>query len=298
MGSHRGEHHRGTNRYRKGMSVAARIIALLLVLAGPAYAAGSPCDLDRPCEVEGGDYYLRLPSGWDGRSPLPALLFFHGHNSSGASAMRSESIKRDFVDRGYLLIAPNGMPRPGSGVRGWPSRPMAGAWRDDLAFTFRVMSDVERRLPLDRSRILVSGFSSGGSMAWYLACYRGRGIAAFVPVAGGLRDPHPPERCPAGPARMLHVHGFGDLQVPLEGRAIRDWHQGDVFASLGLLRQTNACRSLPTRFEHVGGYRCRVWEDCGSRRDVRLCLHDGGHSLPRGWGAMARTWFESGIPRN
>ena len=279
-------------------SIPRVLLALFLAIAAPlaapraAPADQRPCQPDNPCTVAEGDYLLVFPEHWDGTTPLPSLLFFHGHNSSALTTFRSATLRREFVDRGYLVIAPNGARRAPDRPRGWPSMPLPDFTRDDLAFTDAVMADVRRRVPLDGKRILVSGFSSGGSMAWYLACYRGSAYAAFAPVAGGLRNPHPPESCPDGPVRLLHIHGFTDPTVPLEGRGIGRWHQGDVFIALDLLRRTNACRSQPDRFDMGTRYRCRIWESCESGRDIRLCLHDGGHMLPPGWATMARHWFE------
>jgi polyhydroxybutyrate depolymerase len=94
---------------------------------------------------------------------------------------------------------------------------------------------------------------------------------------------------------MLHFHGFADTTVPIEGRGIRDWHQGDVFESMSILRATNGCRSNPTRIVAGQTYGCRIWSGCASGRGVELCLHAGGHMLPDGWAERARNWFEAGI---
>lgn len=265
-----------------------------MLCAAPALSDDpAPCAAE-PCRVDGGSYFIDLPRGWDRRTPLPALLFFHGHNSSGASTLRSRSIRAAFRDRGYMIIAPNGDRFPGRDSRFWPARPN-DRFRDDLAFIDRVLADLAARFPFDPSRTLVAGFSAGGSMAWMLGCYRGDRFGAFVSLAGALRRPLPDaERCPGGAFRMLHLHGFKDTQVPLEGRTIRDWHQGDVFESLALLRATNACPSKPSRITVADGYRCRSWDNCGSRKDIRLCLHDGGHGVPPGWAETARRWFEGG----
>ena len=70
------------------------------------------------------------------------------------------------------------------------------------------MNDVSSRWPIDRERVLVTGFSSGGSMAWLVACYMGEEFAAYVPVAGALRRPVPSQTCPGGPVAMLHFSRF------------------------------------------------------------------------------------------
>lgn len=254
-------------------------------------ASGAMCGRDAPCEIAGGSYHLVLPEGWDGTSPLPAVVFFHGHRGSGASIFRSQGLRRTFSEGGYLLIAPNGAIRPGTNYRAWPARP-GDHPRDDVAFTLSVLDDVAGRLPVDMDRIYASGFSAGGSMAWMMGCYAGSRFAGVASVAGALRRPLPEGPCPDPVARLVQVHGFSDRQVPLEGRGIGDWHQGDVFESLDLLRRANGCRSNPDTIEIGETFRCRDWTSCETGAQ-KLCLHDGGHGLPPGWTDLARDFFEA-----
>lgn len=270
---------------------AAVLFCLALIAVVPSAAAQTGCGEEAECEISEGSYYLALPENWDGTTALPAIVFFHGHRSSGRSVLRG-GVRSVFGKAGYAIIAPNGQIRPGADYRYWPARPLENEERDDVAFALAVVDDVARRVPLDRSRILVSGFSAGGSMAWMIACYQGDLFAGYVSVSGALRRPIPERECPGGPARLLHIHGFADEQVPLEGRGIRDWHQGDVFESLALLRATNGCRSNPHAIEIGDPFSCRTWDSCTSGAEIRFCLHDGGHSLPNGWATEAREWFE------
>lgn len=267
-----------------------RVLTILLLLLTSAAWADAPCGPETPCEIETGSYHLRLPDTWDGVSPLPALVFFHGHNATGGMSFRNGGLKTDLLDAGYLLIAPNGEPIAGRKTRRWPGR--VGGARDDVAFTLDVLADAKTRLPIDPERIFTAGFSAGGSMVWLLACRAADQFKAFVSVSGALRQPNPTENCPNAPVRFLHIHGFSDSQVPLEGREIRDWHQGDVFESLGLARQSNACRTNPDQIQIEDRFRCRLWAESCETGAIRLCLHDGGHGLPKGWTAMARNWFE------
>lgn len=132
-------------------------------------------------------------------------------------------------------------------------------------------------------------------MAWMIGCYEGSRFAAVISVAGALRRPVP-ETCPDPAPRALQVHGFGDPQVPFEGRAIRDWHQGDVFETLALMRRSVGCRSNPSAIA-VGTWRSRVWEGC-LRGALAYLEHDGKHGLPRGWSEIAHWWLESGELRH
>lgn len=272
------------------LTTLAVLTALLLPLTAPSAEdlCGGP---ESPCEIEGGSYHMAVPDGWDGDTPLPAIVFFHGHRSSGKSVLKG-SIKAVFGAR-YLIIAPNGPISPRGDYRFWPARDEANPIRDNVAFTEAVVADAASRVLLDRARVLVGGFSAGGSMAWRIACRQGAVYAGYVSVAGALRRPVPAEACPGGPANLLHIHGFNDAQVPFEGRQIRDWHQGDVFESLSLLRAANRCRSNPHRIEPGATLSCRIWDDCTTGAKIEFCLHDGGHGLPKGWAERALQWFEA-----
>ncbi|MEO1018885.1 MAG: polyhydroxybutyrate depolymerase [Pseudomonadota bacterium] len=278
----------------KPLTTAAIALAMLAAPGlVPAAKADEACGVGEPCVIEGGEYYLVLPDDWDSETPLPALMFFHGHASSGESVITSQNLKNSFGGAGYAIIAPNGAIWPERDIRAWPARLMTEPWRDDVAFSLAVLEDVATKIPLDQDRILVSGFSAGGSMAWMMACHEGARFQGFAPVAGALRRPVPDEGCSGGPAPLIHIHGFTDRQVPLEGRAIRDWHQGDVFESLELMRTANQCASLPSEIAFGDNFRCRYWNDCASESPIAMCMHDGGHGLPEGWAGEAIKWFES-----
>ena len=274
-----------------------------------ASAANLPCTSGNPCQLvgeNGGTYHLTFPDGWDGKRKLRPFVFFHGHNGSGKGVARNKSLTKKLGASGYLLVAPDGpmFRNGGRNSRGWAARPEGKSprgKRNDITFVERVLDDVNRRVPTVAKSTILSGFSSGGSMAWYVGCYSKRDYAAIAAVAGGLRRPLPPKygtdetgadlrKCPGGPRKMLHIHGFTDGQVPLEGRGIREWHQGDVFEGLSVQRTTNQCGSKPTKIEAKGKFWCRDWSGCGSGQSVRFCLHSGGHGMPSGWLNQTLKW--------
>ena len=259
-------------------------LAALALLATSATA--QDCGPDAPCEIEGGSYHLRLP---EGEGPHPVLIWFHGHRGNGASIHRAGGLERDFLENGYALLAPNGSERS-DGVRSYPAR--AGSPRDDVAFAFVALAAAAARGALDTGRVYAGGFSAGGSMAWLLACEAGERLAGMVSVAGALRRPNPTECVGLEGLPVMQVHGFGDGQVPFEGRAIRDWHQGSMWASLARARARNGCRTNPDVIEIGEAFRTRLWDASCAGAPVRLDLHDGGHGLPQGWTARARAFFE------
>lgn len=267
------------------------IIFVAAWMAGAVYA--QDCGPDAPCKIDGGSYYLKLP---DGDGPHPVLIWYHGANSTGGSIHRGGGLQRDFLAQGYALLAPNGQTRAERSPDRFFFPGRDGSARDDVAFTFAALEHAETRGNLDSTRLYVSGFSAGGSMAWLLACEAGARLSGMVSVAGALRRPNKTDCSGLVNLPIMQVHGFTDGQVPLEGRAIRDWHQGSVWDSLEQARLANRCRSHPDRINIDAGFRSRVWDVSCAGASVRIDLHDGGHGLPKGWTLRAREFFEHPDP--
>nr|WP_226898520.1 polyhydroxybutyrate depolymerase [Mangrovicoccus algicola] len=254
-------------------------------LAGPASACGAAA---AACATATGDYLLRLPGGGPVRG---TVLFLHGHGGSAAQMMADPALAAPLASRGYALAAAEGMPRQGGAGHGWAFR--GGGARDDAAYLAEVMEDLAARHGLPRGNILLAGFSSGGFMTSYLACSDPQAARGFAPVAGGFWRPLPAD-C-AGPVRLLHVHGWSDGVVPLEGRRLGSGAmQGDIFAGMEIWRRANRCAAMaPGEVSAQDGLWRRSWRDCAPEAALDLVLHPGGHVLPPGWAALALDWFEA-----
>ncbi|MEM7527762.1 MAG: polyhydroxybutyrate depolymerase [Pseudomonadota bacterium] len=267
------------------------LLAALIASSAPAHACGTAEDV---CSVEGGTYRLILP---EGPGPHPALFYLHGWGASSEGTMRGRSAMiGTATERGYAIIVPEGIPRAGRTQRDWAVRDGGRHPRDDLAFFEAVLGDAARR-GVDGDRVLMAGFSRGGSMVWYAACARPALVRAFAPVAGAFWNPMPKGCADPGERGLAlhHTHGWTDRVVPLEGRLIGGGRlvQGDVFASLTTLRETLGCTlrlADETRVE--GAEWQRDWTSCRQGR-IALRLHPGGHTVPEGWTTAALDWFET-----
>lgn len=264
-------------------------------LAGPALA---DCGADPgPCLIAGGEYDAALPEAASG--PLPAVVFIHGYGSSGEATMSNRGMVEALLARGYAVIAPSGMKMEGRDGRSWGFHPDWTHARDDIAFLKSVRDDATARFGLDPARILLAGFSVGGSMVSYLACAEPQAFAAYAPVSGGFWRPDP-AGC-AGPVRLLHTHGWVDTTVPLEGRILHEVDaseptliaQGDIFHTLEIWRAANGCTELRAdRFATKGEFMTRAWDRCTEGSALTFALHPGGHMIPKGWANLALDWFE------
>lgn len=272
------------------MTIRTMFAALLAAVACAGAAAACP-GREAPCTVAEGEYYALLPEG----EPRGALLFLHGYRSSAMSILNDRALTADVAARGYALLVPNGADEEGRDGGSWSFAEMVAAQRvrDDDAFLKAVADDAAARFGLDRTAMMLGGFSEGGFMTSYLACREPAAFAAFVPVAGGFWRPAP-DGC-AGPVRLFHTHGWRDEVVPLEGRWLRrpDLAQADIFAGLDTFRRASACAEFrPGRMAAEGGFLRRGWA-CGGGASIEFALFDGGHRIPPGWADMVLDWYEA-----
>ena len=269
------------------------IAALLALWSGAALAV---CVQDPAvCQIASGTYHIELPAGIDPQVRVPAVVFLHGWGASGAATMSNRGMVDAALARGYAVIAPDGRLRDSGQGRTWDFHPARAstASRDEAGFVAAVADDAAARHGIDRNRVILAGFSIGGSTVSYIACKTPAAFAAFAPVAGSFWDPLP-EAC-AGPVRLLHVHGWTDTTVPLERRRLSSGvTQGDVFASMAIWRRTNGCtQPRPDAFDRKGNFQIRFWTGCLPGAVLGFALHEGAHGIPPGWTDLTLDWFEA-----
>lgn len=279
----------GRAAMKAGAGLFAALLAVLTMdVASASSACGGP---DTPCSTELGSYHIVLPEG-DG--PHPAFIYFHGAGGSGRNIGDAE-FARTLNRLGYAVIAPNGLERPESRFGpGWYFLPSRPARRDELAFTREIIAHAGEHHDVDGSTVVLTGYSIGGSLVWYLACKDADLAVAYTPYAGGFWRPHP-EDCD-GPVKLLHTHGWRDQTVPLEGRPLSSGriYQGDIFEGLQQWREENSCTLLRAdEFDTDGRYWRRRWTSCAPGTALELALWPGGHVRPDGeWAEMAVAWLQ------
>ena len=249
---------------------------LMLALAQPLFAQtnpdsilpGNPCHGQTPCLLDGREYHVKEPDGWDGVSPLPVLLHFHGWGRTGAGPVYNGRISGATRRRGVLLVAPTGEGRT------WRFRRSGGP---DVSFANAVLADVAKRYPIDAARLYVSGYSYGGLMAWRYACDSGNGVQAVMSISAALPLSG---TCAEAPATFRTVYGLKDTVL-----AFPFGPGGDQTYPVAFWRAQYGCGdAMPVTGYNITGPRQftrHVWA-CGDNR-VTLDVHPGGHLIPRGW---------------
>lgn len=260
--------------------------ATLLTFSLPAFACGAA---DDACQIAGGNYHMAMPDG----PPKGIVMHLHGGGGRGAGLLKS-GLAKEAAQRGYVFVAPDGDHPTRRFKRDWSVRGKNMSYdRNDRTFLNDVMADVRARHELPEMPVLLAGFSRGGSFVWNMACEQPDFAHAYAPLAGAFWDDLP-TGC-AAPVQLFHTHGWSDRTVPLEGRSFGGGAvvQGDVWASLKILRETNGCdKRQPENSSFEDGRWLRNWTDC-AQGDLRLLLHSGGHGAPKGWAKMMMDWFEA-----
>ncbi len=267
-------------------SMVIRLFLLLLALVlSEATLACAPME---PCRFgDNAEYRVYPPPGWDGQQPLGAFVFIHGHRATATDIVNYKELVAAVHGLGFMLVAPQGLGDSWS----TPGSPGEGK-RDELRTMAAMLDDLEQRFPINRSRLVASGFSQGASVVWEIACKGDGRFAAFLPIAGVWWQPMPVE-CSAPRRPLLHIHGTNDPVMPMGGRNLRDrWKQGDVPIAIATMRANNGCEPGRSRREQRGELVCVFEEGCHSGKPVALCLHQGDHHTNPVWFSLVRDWLE------
>lgn len=247
------------------------IFCLAACLSTALWAEDTRCHADVPCVLGDRSYHVKEPDSWDGQSPMPVLVHFHGWQRTGALPVKHQRISGATRRRGVLLVAPNGLRKT------WN---FWSADTEDVDFAIRVIEDVVARYPVDRAQIFLSGYSYGSAMAWRVACDRGAGIRALLAVSGTIDQE---EDCREAPQEARHVHGLRDnvLRFPMGAG-------GDETYPVKLWRDALGCADTVAERRDWSvvpflTHSRTEWQDCARGIKVTLDVHPGGHFIPHGW---------------
>jgi pimeloyl-ACP methyl ester carboxylesterase len=205
-------------------------------------------------------YVLRRPQNYDKAHPYRLILDLHGYGGSYSETAGNYfglwSLSKDstiFV----ALSAPGG---------DWASG-------DNLAYVDEVLKAVQADLCIDKSRIMLEGFSQGAAMSWSLACSRPGIFRAMVGHSGG--GVANPTSC-----QPIPYLGSGGLQ-----ESVTQTTQSDKFA------KWNACTvsTLPTA--KTGSHVCTDYTGCPATAPVRWCSYDGPHTPSPSDSGQGMSWM-------
>jgi polyhydroxybutyrate depolymerase len=153
-------------------------------------------------------YRLHTPAGLGAAAPLVVML--HGAFGDGEQAETSYGWDQLADSAKFVVAFPDGVGHT------WNAHGCCGKAEqenvDDVGFITTMVGEISAALPIDKSRVYVTGISNGGIMSYALACNSGI-FAAIGPDAATQLD-----ACPAPhPTSVIHIHGTADRLVPYDG---------------------------------------------------------------------------------
>ena len=145
----------------------------------------------------------------------PLVIVLHGSGADGETVRRMSNMDAMADLAGFLVAYPNGTTGR-LGLRSdWNAGECCGSAEsrnvDDVAFVKTLVDSLSVRMPVDRNRVYVAGFSDGGRMAYRVGCELSTTVAAIAVVAGSLADA---QCAPKRAVPLIAFHGTADRDVP------------------------------------------------------------------------------------
>jgi len=199
--------------------IAKWIAVLSLVLA-----VQDPAELTEAKTFKGASgatlpYRIYRPKPADAGKKFPLLLFLHGAGERGDdNAIQLKHGIRQFLAQQEktpcVIVAPQ-CPKNLSwaAIRRGETPRLLEKPSEPAALTLELVDALRKELPLDESRLYVTGLSMGGYGTWDLLCRRPELFAAGVPICGG-GDPSKAALIAKVPQWIFH--GDKDTAVPVD----------------------------------------------------------------------------------
>jgi poly(3-hydroxybutyrate) depolymerase/CubicO group peptidase (beta-lactamase class C family) len=168
-------------------------------------------------------YHLHVPPHAANIAGMPLLVVLHGGGGSGEQAREATGLAEAGVRAGFAVAFPDGTGPLRSKLLTWNSGNLAVYATehdvDDVAFLRAVVTDVQRRVPIDAKAVFAAGHSNGGMMCHRLAREAADVFAGIAVVAGTIAAT---EVDADTPIAALLVHGTADGHVRIDGGRPRD----------------------------------------------------------------------------
>jgi len=174
------------------------------------------------------EYYL--PSTYNSKTPIPAILCFHGLGSNAYGQQLLTGFNQVAEEKGFIVIYPESTfidtdetTDDGSDFS-WGKQWNAGyenlqftAGVDDVGFISSLIDKLTTELNLDEKRIYATGASNGAVFTQLLALELSDKIAAVASVIGALAEAPSKEVKPLRPISVLLIMSDTDPIMPFDG---------------------------------------------------------------------------------
>jgi polyhydroxybutyrate depolymerase len=232
-------------------------------------------------------YLLYVPVVYDGSTPFPLVLNFHGRGSNPSAQLAYSDFIELAEEKGYVTALPLGQYNY-NGMNSWNTVNDPDDV-DDVQLARDIISDLETRLSIDPGMIYATGMSAGARMTSRLACELDGTLAAVAPVAGVQF----PVDCQADRAvPIITFHGKQDvINTYVHSEDSRPYWISGVEDSLAGWVDKNGCAENPS-IEIVTDAVDRLrWGGCRDGAEIVFySIADGGHTWPGSSIVLTSPW--------
>lgn len=178
------------------------LLFLILVSTRPALAQSSSYH-----EIEGATYRLTVPESYSEDTPAPLMIALHS-TSSSPHAMAVMTGFDDYAEERGMIVA---YPQT-DGVIWNEGDPRFGTGRDDVALVNDIVAEIQSEYSIDDSQIMLSGFGSGGLMAYRIACESPETFDTIA-IVGAMMWGYHADNCPetSAPVNIIVFRGSEDI---------------------------------------------------------------------------------------
>ncbi|MGD2063774.1 MAG: PHB depolymerase family esterase [Nitrospirota bacterium] len=242
----------------KGLFNILAVAMLAIAIAAPASATGGDNIIRSvPSGGHATQYILVKPRDLDPQEDYPLLVFLHGLGGSAEQTLRSGYPV--FTRQGHYVLLPQA-PQPHGRGYSWYDLGDPGKLRRDLDtaehMVKRLIEEVVSEHHIDRKKMVLSGFSQGGRLSFYIGIRNPRLFAQIIPVGGYyMPEALDPYIDRLGGLKIRIVHGERDTVSPYD----------DIRQAYELLHSKGVDVTLTT---HSGGHTCSIGLLQSAFRDI------------------------------
>jgi poly(3-hydroxybutyrate) depolymerase len=214
-------------------------------------------------------YYLDLPAGYNPTTAYP--IIFGGGGCGGALISNGNNGGFGVLQANNTMAIQVGMSYVWA-QGGGACFNENGADNPDLPYFDAILKEVESNYCVDKGKVFVGGYSSGGWESYMLGLARGGVVRGISPAAGGLHAMRPPDT--NVPIAALLLTGGDDTANPATGPSGSD-------AAMTLILGINKCTGTATVpwATACPGCGCIQYTGCPAAYPVVRCRPPGqGHT--------------------
>ncbi len=146
------------------------------------------------------------PERYEARYEYPLVVWLH---SCGSSEFELEVVMPELSLQNYVACAPRGTSAcdPDGKMFRWSQTPAACAIAEEIVF--EAIESAAEQFTVDRTKVFLAGFGSGGTMAWRIAMRYPQRFAGMVSICGDFPHRHQPLLNLADARRLPMLWMFG-----------------------------------------------------------------------------------------